>query len=140
MKIEEKLWLDWLVKKSMIRRSPILFYLSFSLAGSILWRISWIEWNWWLRDISLLPYGLFLLPILIYIYYIPLNLLLRVFRHHFLYLLVSISLLVLGFFYPAYIWQKTNYPHQLDPEERLKMVGRVIRRDGDNWETRIQGL
>ncbi|AZR73201.1 DNA internalization-related competence protein ComEC/Rec2 [Anoxybacter fermentans] len=132
MTIEEELWTDWLESRSIFVHYPALAYLIPYLLGIIFWRLCQISWNWWGREIKVLPYGVFLILITLFIlrsYWWRFWMLIRA-RSFYLFLIFS--LFWVGFYYTDYHWKRTEIPNCMRTEA-IKVIGLVWGQKKGKW-------
>lgn len=129
--VADDLWFAWLVKKSVFKLHPAIVYLIAYLLGIIIWRLSQIRWQWWSRELKLLPYGFLVILIAYWLLKIYWWRFVRVLLTRPKYLLICLIIFIVGYFYADLQWQKTDFDRHFSladvyEESQLLLHGRLI--------------
>lgn len=133
------LWVAWLAEKSIFRSYPAVISLISYLLGIVLWRLTQIRWHWWIREIRLLPYGLIVAILglwLLKLYWWRWGRLV-IYRPQYLVLLVIF--LIGGYIYADYQWNQSRFPHDSQLSIRGKLIKKTNLGDTVSWWVRLAG-
>lgn len=138
MSLTAELWANWLYKRSIFTRMPVLVYFLFYLSGSLFWRASLIQWHWWEREVRTLPSLIILALSSFFIFSSHYQRLWKIVKFFTPCLGLIFAFFTFGYTYSAFQWQKIGYLTQF-PTADLLIEGRLIEaKSGTEWAVLTQ--
>ena len=126
--VEKLLWIDWLQSRSLIVRFPAVVFLIPFLLGSVCWRLTQVRWEWWERELRLVPLAILFLLITGIILKPLWRRRLIFINVRFGYMLWMLVVFFTGFMYTDYHWQRSILPSVLyDAEREFLVSGQVTK-------------
>ncbi|MCK4260466.1 MAG: DNA internalization-related competence protein ComEC/Rec2 [Halanaerobiales bacterium] len=132
--VQEELWASYLEQKSIFKHYPAIISLIPFILGSIFWRVSQVQWNWYRRELLYLPHGIIFLIGTLIIFRSSCWRFLLVLRKRPYYFILLLLIFLGGFYYTDYHWKRTAFPFHLPDktilEETFIMEGQLLGYDG----------